>query len=164
MVDFKSIPGAPSFLLQDIAGKESDLNLIQFILDTVSYHEEKERKAANVRPFITPRKDLTPLPRHLLPKIEDSLTWTQQHLRDEEEQGDLLFEAYEEAWRLNAGQKSKKDIFNDDVNRSEAETVANASHYHPAILLSSFSLGPEAEPSFQHTPDMTISMTTHSLP
>lgn len=83
--------------------------MIQFILDTVAYKEEKERKAANVRPFITPRREVPALPRHVLPSIETPLTWTQQHLRDEDEQEDLLYEAYEEAWRFDAaGQEGRR--------------------------------------------------------
>jgi hypothetical protein len=167
LVDHKALPKAPSFFLQDIAGKESDLNLIQFILDTVKYEQDIDHKAANIRPFITPRRqDPGALQRHVLPRFTTSFTWSQtgtyeqQHdmeqVEDSQDQESLLRKAYEAALKVTTAtcyQSPKKDVFNDDPDRAKI-IAENNSYFNPKTLLSQYSPPLSQEPTTAvETPD-----------
>jgi hypothetical protein len=165
------LPGAPTFYLQDIPGRQSDKNLLQFIQDTVSFKREMDRKKAerdaNIRPFITPRVDPTALPKLVLPPLQKSSMWYEQEEKKQDsfEHQHLVHEAQRAAWQAMASQQSKREGFNDDLNRQQVQR--NSNQYNPTVLLSQFNLPLSQQSttdSVTSNPQLSISMTAQTFP
>lgn len=155
LVDHAVLPHAPIFYLQDIDCRKGYANLIHFIEDTLKFNQQQADlaavRAANWRPFITPRKTITELERHTI-ALDTYNSWLQgREFNEDAVEGDYIDTEKKQIVnkainRHHHRNSAVKDVFNDDIAIQQQEGKSRdtrvASTYHPTLLLSRFSYSP----------------------